>query len=142
MVSSRFMFPQGRVDFNPPILGVVDPVQLNPSFTAAITSALGQSTKAAQREALYTVFNTYGHVFRTKVRLGGSLSAHTMETINRSVRPCNLTCLVSHAHVPVHSAGQRVVHQEGYQDWSRGRCQELGLQWHFRAWKHPDEHHD
>ncbi|RPD54073.1 hypothetical protein L227DRAFT_567556 [Lentinus tigrinus ALCF2SS1-6] len=84
MVSSRYLFPQGRVDFNPPLVGVIDPVQLNPSFTAAITAALGQSTQAARREALDTVFNTYGHVFRTKVRLGGALSAHTMDTFSRT----------------------------------------------------------
>ncbi|KAI0690514.1 hypothetical protein C8T65DRAFT_745785 [Cerioporus squamosus] len=84
MVSSRFMFPQGRVDFNSPLVGVVDPVQLSPAFTSAITGALGQSTTTAQREALDAVFNQFGHVFRTKVRLGGALSAHTMETFSRT----------------------------------------------------------
>ena len=84
-ISSRFMFPQGRIDFNPPLLGIVNPVQLSPAFTDAITVSLGQSTAAAQREALDTVFNQFGHVFRTKVRLGGALSAHTMETFKRTV---------------------------------------------------------
>ncbi|RPD54074.1 erylysin B [Lentinus tigrinus ALCF2SS1-6] len=84
MVSSRYLFPQGRVDFNPPIVGAITPVQLSPTFTAAITAALGQTTTAAQREALDNVFFQFGHVFRTKVRLGGVLSAHTMETFKRT----------------------------------------------------------
>ena len=87
MVSSRYLFPQGRVDFNPPIVGAIDPVQLNPTFTAGITAALGLSTTAAQREALDNVFFQFGHVFSTKVRLGGALAAHTMNTFKRTVRP-------------------------------------------------------
>lgn len=86
MVSTRYLFPQGRIDFSPPGSGYVDDVQLSDEFIQAIQNALAKPTKLDQREALYDVFADFGDVFRSEVELGGTLSAHTMETFNRSVR--------------------------------------------------------
>lgn len=90
MVSSRYLFPQGRVNFSPPGSGYVDDVQLSPAFTGAIDDALAKPTKPEQREAIWAAFNTFGDVFRTEVQIGGTLTAHTMETFKRSVRQCML----------------------------------------------------
>ncbi|KAI0685389.1 erylysin B [Cerioporus squamosus] len=84
MTSWRYLFPQGRIDISAPGSGFQDDVQLNPEFTDAINAALAKSSKLDQREALDAVFNEFGHVYRTKVQMGGTLSAHTMETFYRS----------------------------------------------------------
>ena len=85
MMSSRYLFPQGRIDFSPPNSGFQGAVTLSQDFMDAMNAALAKSSKTDQREALYNVFEEYGHVFRTKVQIGGTLSAHTMETFMRSV---------------------------------------------------------
>lgn len=90
MVSSRYLFPQGSIHFTPPGIGLDGEIKLSDGFASAIDDALGRPTPTAQREALDVIFNEYGHVFRTKVQVGGVLSAHTMETFNRSVRPSSL----------------------------------------------------
>ncbi|TFK77574.1 hypothetical protein K466DRAFT_439717, partial [Polyporus arcularius HHB13444] len=84
MVSTRYLFPQGRVNFSPPGSGYADDLQLSNEFIEAIHKALAKPTKLAQREALYDVFTDFGDVFRSEVELGGTLSAHTMETFNRT----------------------------------------------------------
>ncbi|EEB89936.1 hypothetical protein MPER_11918 [Moniliophthora perniciosa FA553] len=84
MMSSRYMFPQGRIDFTVPGSGFSDAVELNPEFLSAINSALNKSTPPEKRDALYNVFQEYGQVFRDKVQIGGVLSAHTMDTFSRS----------------------------------------------------------
>ncbi|RPD73901.1 pleurotolysin B precursor [Lentinus tigrinus ALCF2SS1-7] len=84
MVSSRYLFPQGRIDLSPPGTGYADDVQLSPAFLKAVSDALAKPTKLEQREALDAIFKDYGEVYRTKVRIGGTLSAHTMETFKRS----------------------------------------------------------
>lgn len=86
MTSSRYLFPQGRIDISAPGSGFSDDVQLSPEFTGAIDAALAKTSKTDQREALDAVFNEFGHVYRTSVQMGGTLSAHTMETFYRSVR--------------------------------------------------------
>ena len=85
MTSSRYLFPQGRVDFSPPGSGFQEDVQLNPAFLDVVKAALAKSTPTEQREALYNILEEYGQVFRTKVDIGGTLSAHTMETFKRTV---------------------------------------------------------
>ena len=97
MTSSRYLFPQGRVDFSPPGSGFQDDVQLNPAFLDVVKAALAKSTPTEQREALYNILEEYGQVFRTKVDIGGTLSAHTMETFKRTVGiilvpPTNVQC--------------------------------------------------
>ncbi|KAI0714079.1 erylysin B [Cerioporus squamosus] len=84
MVSTRYMFPQGRIDLSPPGSGYADDVALSPEFTQAINNALAKPTKLEQREALDATFNDFGDIFRTEVQMGGTLSAHTMETFKRS----------------------------------------------------------
>ncbi|TFK77702.1 hypothetical protein K466DRAFT_607811 [Polyporus arcularius HHB13444] len=84
MVSTRYLFPQGRVNFSPPGSGYANDLQLSDEFIEAIHKALAKPTKLAQREALYELFADFGDVFRSEVELGGTLSAHTMETFNRS----------------------------------------------------------
>ena len=86
MTSSRYLFPQGRVDFSPPGSGFQDDVQLSPAFLDVVKAALAKGTRTEQREALYAILEEYGQVFRTKVDIGGTLSAHTMETFKRTVR--------------------------------------------------------
>ena len=98
MTSSRYLFPQGRVDFSPPGSGFQDDVQLSPAFLDVVKAALAKGTRTEQREALYAILEEYGQVFRTKVDIGGTLSAHTMETFKRTVRPIpvetvNIQCL-------------------------------------------------
>ncbi|CAA7262065.1 unnamed protein product [Cyclocybe aegerita] len=83
-VSSRYLFPQGRIDFSAPGSGFDDVVKLSSGFTNAIQSALGKSSLTDRREALHNVFEEYGHVFRTKTKIGGVLSAHTQETFKRT----------------------------------------------------------
>ncbi|KAK7029592.1 hypothetical protein VNI00_010406 [Paramarasmius palmivorus] len=83
-MSSRYMFPQGRIDFSIPGSGFANDVQLSPDFTNAITTALAKSTPPEKREALYNVFQEFGQVFRDKVQIGGVLSAHSMDTFSRS----------------------------------------------------------
>ena len=85
LVSSRYIFPQGRIDFS---VGsaVVDNVQPSPAFLDAIQSALAKSSHDEQRAGLYDVFDKFGNVFRTQLYMGGVLSAHTSETFSRSVR--------------------------------------------------------
>ena len=85
LVSSRYLFPQGRIDFSTPGSGFKGAAQLSEEFLDAIDAALKKGTFTEQREALYALFQEYGHVFRTKVQIGGTLSAHTMETFSRSV---------------------------------------------------------
>ncbi|KAH8832148.1 erylysin B [Flagelloscypha sp. PMI_526] len=83
-MSSRYLFPHGRIDFSPPGSGFDGAVKLSSGFTNAIQNAIGKSSLSDRREALYTVFEQYGHVFRTKVKIGGVLSAHTQETFKRT----------------------------------------------------------
>ncbi|KAI8996482.1 erylysin B [Trametes punicea] len=83
-VSSRYLFPQGRIDFSPPGSGFQDDVQLSPEFKEAVEGALAKPSRAEQREAIHAVLDEFGHVFRTKVQMGGTLSAHTTATYNRS----------------------------------------------------------
>ncbi|KAH8832151.1 erylysin B [Flagelloscypha sp. PMI_526] len=83
-MSSRYLFPQGRIDFSPPGSGLDSAVKLSSGFTNAIQNALGKPSLSDKREALYTVFEQYGQVFRTKVKIGGVLSAHTQETFKRT----------------------------------------------------------
>ncbi|KIJ26612.1 hypothetical protein M422DRAFT_236447 [Sphaerobolus stellatus SS14] len=83
-MSSRYLFPQGRIDFSAPGSGLDGVVKLSSGFTNAIQSALGKSSLTDKREALHNVFEEYGHVFRTKVKIGGVLSAHTQETFKRT----------------------------------------------------------
>ena len=85
LVSSRYLFPQGRIDFSIPGTGFDDDVVLNSVFIDTINTALSKSTVTEQREGLYNAFEEFGHVFRTKIQIGGTLSAHTMETYNRTV---------------------------------------------------------
>ena len=87
MTSSRYLFPQGRIDFSPPGSGFQDAVQLAPAFIDVINAALAKGSRTEQREALDAALQEYGQVFRTRIQIGGTLSAHTMETFNRSVRP-------------------------------------------------------
>ncbi len=86
MVSSRYMFTQGAVNFSPPGSGYADDVQLAPAFTTAVDNALAKPTKLEKREALDAVFKDFGDVFPIKLEIGGTLSAHSMETFKRSVR--------------------------------------------------------
>ncbi|KAK7038953.1 hypothetical protein VNI00_010345 [Paramarasmius palmivorus] len=83
-VSSRYLFRQGRIDFSPPGSGFDDEVKLTSGFLNAINNGLSKETPTDKREALYRVFEEYGHVFRTRVQIGGVLSAHTMEVFKRS----------------------------------------------------------
>ncbi|KDQ25827.1 pleurotolysin B precursor [Pleurotus ostreatus PC15] len=82
--SSRYLFPQGRIDFTTPDSGFEDVIKLSPQFTSGVQAALAKATGTEKREALQNLFQEYGHVFRTKVQIGGVLSAHTMETFSRS----------------------------------------------------------
>ena len=84
-MSSRYVFPQGRIEFKVSS-AVLENVQPSPQFLNAVDSAMAKSTLLEQREGLYEVFEEFGHVFRTKVQIGGVLSAHTGETFQRSVR--------------------------------------------------------
>ncbi|TFK88510.1 erylysin B [Polyporus arcularius HHB13444] len=84
IVSSRYMFPQGAVNFSPPDSGYADDVQLAPAFVTAVNNALAKSTKLEKREALDAVFKDFGDVFPIKLEIGGTLSAHSMETFKRS----------------------------------------------------------
>ena len=84
-MSSRYLFPQGRIDFSPPGTGFADDAELSPAFLKVITDALAKPLLSDKREALHNAFEEYGHVFRTQVHIGGVLSAHTMETFSRSV---------------------------------------------------------
>lgn len=86
LVSSRYLFPQGRIDFAAPGSGFAGEIELSPDFMTALDAALNQPTPVQQREALDALFNEYGQVFRTRVQLGGTLSAHTSETYSRTVR--------------------------------------------------------
>ncbi|ESK91444.1 pleurotolysin b [Moniliophthora roreri MCA 2997] len=83
LMTSRYMFPQGQIDFTVSGSGFVDAVQLNPEFLSAIDSALDKSTPPEKRDALYNGFQEYGQVFRDKVQIGGVLSAHTMDTFSK-----------------------------------------------------------
>ncbi|KAK7039010.1 hypothetical protein VNI00_010402 [Paramarasmius palmivorus] len=83
-VSSRYLFRQGRIDFSPPGSGFDDEVKLTSGFLTVINNALAKETPTDKREALYKAFAEYGHVFRTRVQIGGVLSAHTMEVFKRS----------------------------------------------------------
>ena len=83
--SSCYRFPQGRIDFNRPSSGSGS-IVLSTEFTSEINTALAKSSLLEKREALYNIFNEYGHVFRNQVTIGGALSAHTQETFSRSVR--------------------------------------------------------
>ena len=104
IVSSRYLFPQGYVNFSPPGTGYADDVQLSPLFTQSINNALAKPTKLEQREAVDAVLKDFGEVFRTKVQVGGTLSAHTMETFKRSVSYVSLNkAAQSSTHHDVHS---------------------------------------
>lgn len=81
--SSCYRFPQGRIDFNRPSSGSGS-IVLSTEFTSEINTALAKSSLLEKREALYNIFNEYGHVFRNQVTIGGALSAHTQETFSRS----------------------------------------------------------
>nr|4V3A_C Chain C, Pleurotolysin B [Pleurotus ostreatus]4V3N_C Chain C, Pleurotolysin B [Pleurotus ostreatus] len=81
--SSRYLFPQGRIDFTTPDSGFDDVIKLSPQFTSGVQAALAKATGTEKREALQNLFQEYGHVFRTKVHIGGVLSAHTMETFSK-----------------------------------------------------------
>lgn len=85
LVSSRYLFPQGRIDFAAPGSGFAGEIELSQGFTTALDAALEKTTLVEQREALDALFNEYGQVFRTRVQLGGTLSAHTSETYSRTV---------------------------------------------------------
>ena len=86
-MSSHYLFPQGRIDFTVPGTGFSDEVQLSDGFMTSVNNALKKATRTEQREALYSIFEDYGHVFRTKVQIGGVLSGNTIETIKRTVSP-------------------------------------------------------
>ncbi len=85
LVSSRYLFPQGRIEFSAPGSGIVGEIELSQGFMTVLDAALQKATPLEQREALDALFNEYGQVFRTRVQLGGTLSAHTSETYSRTV---------------------------------------------------------
>jgi hypothetical protein len=84
-MSQRHCFSQGRVEFNAPGVGLSDNVELSPKFMEYIKAALKKTDGVERREELYKVFDTYGHVFRTRVSIGGVLAISTFQTLDLDV---------------------------------------------------------
>jgi hypothetical protein len=84
-MSQRHCFSQGRVEFNAPGVGLSDNVELSPQFMEYIKAALKKTDSMERREELYKIFNTYGHIFRTRVSIGGVLAVSTFKTLEIDV---------------------------------------------------------